>query len=129
VAQPVSSEKPAAAKPPATAPQSGDQRARRAATGGLRNEFNLKMTPLKKRLAQVEDDLAREEAELAAIELEFANPEVYGEGKAVVGRIDRHKALKDSIKRRTAEWENLAAEEERLKSELEAALARVEQAS
>jgi ATP-binding cassette subfamily F protein 3 len=126
IAQSASVEKAAAARPQTAAPQSGDQRARRAATGGLRNEFNLKMTPLKKRIAQIETDLANDEAELAIIEAEFANPEAYGESKTVVGRIDRHKALKDSIKRRTAEWETLAAEEEKLKNELEAALARLE---
>ncbi|MEL7562986.1 ribosomal protection-like ABC-F family protein [Dehalogenimonas sp. 4OHTPN] len=104
-------------KPPA------DQRARRAAAGGLRNEFNLKVGPIRKRLADIETEIARGESEAAAIESEFASPESYGDSRSVVSRIDRHRALKSELTRLTEEWETLSLEEERLRLELEAALA------
>ncbi|MGI2336468.1 MAG: ABC-F family ATP-binding cassette domain-containing protein [Dehalogenimonas sp.] len=106
---------------PASIRPSAGQRQR---TGALRNEFNRKMTPIKKQMERIEGVLAAEEAELAVIEDEFANPGGYEDSKKVVARIDRHKALKESIKRRTDEWEKLAGEEERLRNELEAALAK-----
>lgn len=106
---------------PAPIRPSAGQRQR---TGALRNEFNRKMTPIKKQMERIEAVLAAEEAELAVIEDEFANPGGYEDSKKVVARIDRHKALKESIKRRTDEWEKLASEEERLRNELEAALAK-----
>ena len=116
-------EKPAAAKSPVPMPPPVDQRQRRAAAGALRNEFNLKITPVKKRLAQAESELARDETELVAIEADFASPEAYDDSKAVVARIERHKALKDSVKRLTNEWEKLSTEEERLRAEFDTALA------
>ena len=117
----------AASVRPSVAMPPPDQRQRRAASGGLRNEFNQRSSPIKKRLAQVEGNLARDEAELASIEQEFANPEAYGDSQSVVARIDRHKALKDSIKKLTGEWEKLSVEEERLRADFEAALAQLEQ--
>ena len=64
---------------------------------------------------------------MASIEQEFANPDAYGDSQSVVARIDRHKALKDSIKKLTDEWEKLSVEEERLRADFEAALAQLEQ--
>jgi ATP-binding cassette subfamily F protein 3 len=95
----------------------------RQRTGALRNEFNRKITPIRKQLDRIEQDLAAEEADLAVIEAEFAGSDSYGDSKKVVARIERHKTLKESIKRRTEEWERLAAEEEQLRNKLEAALA------
>ncbi len=117
--------KAATVKPP-VAIQPPDQRQRRASSGGLRNEFNQKSSPLKKHLAQVETDLAHDEAELAAIEAQFANPNAYGDSQSVVARIDRHKQLKDNIKLLTDEWEKLSVEEERLRAGFEVALALLE---
>ncbi|MEN8614868.1 ABC-F family ATP-binding cassette domain-containing protein [Dehalogenimonas sp. THU2] len=116
----------AAAQKAAATLSSVDQRQRRAAAVNLRNESNRKISPLKKRIEQIEAALARDEAELAAIEVEFTSPDAYGDSQAVVARIDRHKTLKDTIKRLTGEWEKLAAEEEQLRAELENALARLE---
>ncbi|AKG54364.1 ATPase component of ABC transporter [Dehalogenimonas sp. WBC-2] len=113
----------------APSPSSVDQRQRRTTAGNLRNEFNRKISPLKKQLSQVENDLAREEAELVVIEAAFASPDAYDDSQAIVTRIERHKTLKESIKRRTSEWEKISLEEERLNTELEAQLAQQEQQS
>jgi ATP-binding cassette subfamily F protein 3 len=106
-----------------------DPRRRRAAAGEIRNEFNRKLTPIKNRITQIEQHLQGEEAELAAIEIEFAKPEAYGDSQAVVTRIDRHKSLKDSIRRQTQEWERLSLEEEQLRARLNTALASLDEAS
>ncbi|KTB47908.1 ABC-F family ATP-binding cassette domain-containing protein [Dehalogenimonas alkenigignens] len=100
-----------------------DQRARRAAVGGLRNEFNRKVSPIRKRLVDIEAEIARSESEAAVIEFGFASPESYEDSRSVVSRIDRHRALKSELARLTGEWETLSLEEERLRSELEATLA------
>ncbi len=117
----------ATAVKPSVAIQPPDQRQRRAASGGLRNEYNQKSSPIKKRLAQIESDLARDEAELVVIEKEFAKPEAYVDSRSVVARIDRHKELKDNIRRLTDDWESLSIEEERLRAGFDAALAQLEQ--
>ena len=119
---PRSSEKIGSVKTASPSP-SVDQRQRRAAAGNLRNEFNHRITPIKKKIAQVEAELARSETTLAAIEGEFASPDAYEDSRSVVARIEQHKALKESIKQLTGEWEKLATEEERLRGEFQASLA------
>ena len=84
-------------KPAASTSLPADQRQRRTAIGGLRNEFNRKITPLKKQLAQVEAHLTREEAELAAIETEFASPEAYEDSQSMVGRTPSIKRSRTAI--------------------------------
>jgi ATP-binding cassette, subfamily F, member 3 len=122
-AQSPPAEKPSAARTPTVPEPSVDPRQRRAAAGEIRNGFNRVLTPLKNRITQIEQELAQEEAELASIECEFAKPEAYGDSQAVVARIDRHKFLKESIRHKTSEWENLTTEEEQLKSKMTGELA------
>ncbi|XUW99589.1 MAG: ABC-F family ATP-binding cassette domain-containing protein [Dehalogenimonas sp.] len=100
-----------------------DPRRRRAAAGEIRNEFNRKLTPVRNRITQIEEELEQDESELAGIEMEFAKPEAYGNSQAVVARIERHKTLKANVQERTSEWENLIREEEQLRTSLNNALA------
>ncbi|ADJ25388.1 ABC transporter related protein [Dehalogenimonas lykanthroporepellens BL-DC-9] len=109
-----------------TSQSPADQKRKRAAAGAVRNEYNRRLTPLKKKLSNIEGRLAEAEAALTAVESEFADPEAYGDSETVVGRIDRHRELKDSVRALTDEWESLAEEEERLRSAMAAELSGLE---
>jgi ATP-binding cassette subfamily F protein 3 len=103
-------------------PARDQQRRRRVAEGNLRNEHNRRITPVKKRIAEIEKEVARQSARLKEVEALLADPEHYKEGPKVAGTSREYRTLQDSIKSLTGEWDRLTAEAERLTGEFEQAL-------
>ena len=108
---------------PAAAPGS---RQKRALSGELRSDYYEKSTPLKKHIEKIEAELSRIESEIKELEKRFARPEHYKDSQEVVASIDRHKELKAQADGLTENWEALSAEADRLHSEFETALSRLE---
>ena len=104
-------------------PRRQQKKQRKAAEGEIRNRYYKQSTPLRKRIKAIEPELNKLESELAEVEGGFADQEQYSSGDSVVKNIERHRALKESIQRLTAEWEQLSAETERLKREFDEATA------
>ena len=71
-----------------------------------------------RRIIENEARLVKLETELMEIESRFSSQELYGNSTHVVDSIERHRLLKDEIKRLTGEWEQLSLEAERIKKEL-----------
>jgi ATP-binding cassette subfamily F protein 3 len=113
-----------AKKEPAAAPGS---RQKRMLSGELRSEYYEKSTPLKKRIERMESELAQVEDEIKDLERRFTQPEHYKDSQEVVASIDRHKELKARAEELTESWTEVSSQAERLRTEFEAALARLEE--
>jgi len=59
---------------------------------------------------------------LAGIETLFADPEHYEDKQQIIKTQQEYRALKDSVKALTIEWERLAAEAERMTQEYREAM-------
>ncbi len=119
--------------PPKTAPVSvstagqavnrKEKKQRKAAEGEVRNRYYRRSAPLRKRIAVIEGELAQLEGELAEVEGGFGDREQYAESGSVVKNIERHRQLRESIRRLTTEWAQLSAEVDALKREFDDATA------
>jgi ATP-binding cassette subfamily F protein 3 len=96
------------------------QRERKMAEGNLRNKHSREITPVKKRIAEVETEVAKHTARLREIDALIADPEHYKDGRNVVETNKEYHALKKSVEALTGEWDKLTAEAERMKHEFEA---------
>lgn len=102
-------------------------RQKRMLSGELRSEYYEKSTPLKKRIEKTESELARVEDEIKDLEGRFTQPEHYKDSQEVVASIDRHRELKSRAEELTQNWSEMSSEAERLRTEFEAALARLDE--
>jgi ATP-binding cassette, subfamily F, member 3 len=107
------------------------QRLRRASEGELRNNYYRESTPLKKRVAEVETELARLESEFKELEQHFASPDFYQDSGQIAEAAKRYHELKQAIPSLAEEWEKLSldlqkkgVEFEEAKKALEAEFAR-----
>ena len=98
------------------------QRRRKIAEGHLRNTHYQAINPVRKRIAEIESEVAGKSKRLAEVEARLADPAHYKEGRKVAETNREYRALKDSIRSLTAEWDRLTAEGERLAREFQAAL-------
>ena len=96
-------------------------RDRKRIEGELRNEYYRKSTPVRKRIARIEAELAELETQFRQVEALLADPGHYDDSAQVVETIEKHRKLKESIDAMTAEWEQLSLEAEKLKQEFEEA--------
>jgi ATP-binding cassette subfamily F protein 3 len=101
-------------------------RQKRALSGELRSEYYEKSTPLKKRIDKIEAELSLAENEIKDLENRFARPEHYKDSKEVVASIERHRELKALAEELTRTWGALSSEAERLRTDFEVALGRIE---
>ena len=93
------------------------QRQRRKVEGDLRNRYYRKSAPLRKRIAEIEDELSRLEEQLKEIEQRFSDRENYGGSGQVVETISEHRQVKEAIDRLTTEWERLSTEAAQMSQE------------
>ena len=98
------------------------QRERKMAEGNLRNKHSREITPVKKRIAEVEADVAKGTARLREIEAMIADPEHYKDSRNVVETNKEYHALKKSLEALTGEWGELTVEAERMKHAFETEL-------
>jgi ATP-binding cassette, subfamily F, member 3 len=97
------------------------QRQRKAAEGELRNTYYRVSSPLKKRIVEIETELAKLEPEFKHLENYLATPEAYGNTAELRSFTTRHHELMRTIPRLTAEWEQLSLQAEQKKQEFEEA--------
>ncbi len=109
--------------PPPKAGLSGRERerARKRLEGELRNELYRKVSPLKRRIAEIEEELERLEHRRKEIEALLSDPEHYEDGPAVARTIEDYRQIKEMIPALIEEWEHLTVEVERIEREFEAA--------
>jgi ATP-binding cassette subfamily F protein 3 len=93
------------------------QRERKIIEGELRNQHFQKISPVKKRITEIEKQVARLTARLAEIEALFADPDHYKDGSKVAETNREYVVTKESIRSLTTEWDKLTAEAERIERE------------
>jgi len=93
------------------------QRRRKIAEGNLRNEHYRAITPVKNRIAEIEEKVNMLTARINEIEGLFADPEHYKDGYKVAETNREYVTAKEQIRKLTAEWDKLTAEAERLTQE------------
>jgi ATP-binding cassette, subfamily F, member 3 len=98
------------------------QRQRKTIEGNLRNQFYREVSPLNKRIAAVESEVAKATRRMAEIEAVFADPEHYKDTQQVVQIQKEYRTLKDAVKADTDTWETLTAETERMTQKFQAAV-------
>ncbi|MGD1118716.1 MAG: ribosomal protection-like ABC-F family protein [Dehalococcoidales bacterium] len=94
---------------------------RKIAEGNLRNDFYREITPVKSRIREIEEKVARLTARIAEIEGLFADPNHYKDGYKVAETNREYVTSKEQIRTLTVEWDKLTAEAERLTQEHEQA--------
>ena len=101
-------------------PAKNQLRQRKKIEGNLRNKHYQEITPVKKRIAEIENDVAKSGKRLAEIEALFAEPEYYKDNQKVIEIQREYRKLKESTKALTDEWDRLTAETERITQEFQA---------
>jgi len=93
----------------------GKNRQRKAFEGHLRNEHYRAMTPINKRIEEIEQESASAAERIKEIEAMIADPSHYKDSKNVVAVNREYLALRERVLELTAEWDDLTAEAERIK--------------
>jgi ATP-binding cassette subfamily F protein 3 len=110
-------------------PTGTQSRQRRALEGSLRNRHYREIQPVKKRMEEVETEVARITARIREIEAALADPEHYRDSERVVETNMEYRGLKESLKKLTNEWDGLVAESERLRKELKEAMKNISESA
>lgn len=98
---------------------------RKQIDGELRHDYYRGIAPVRKRIAEIEDKLAKTETELKEITQLFSDEAHYNDSKQVVEAIDRHGRLKKLVATLTDEWEKLSLEAEKMKREFKDAIGKI----
>ena len=98
------------------------RRQRKVAEGNLRNKHYREISPVKKRIAAIENEAPKSTKRLAEIEVLFADPEHYKDKRKVIEIQQEYQTLKESVKALTGEWERLTAEAEKMTQEFREAV-------
>jgi ATP-binding cassette, subfamily F, member 3 len=94
---------------------------RKIAEGNRRNEFYRQITPVKRSISEIEQEVARLTARIAEIEGLFADPNHYKDGYKVAETNREYVTSKEQIRSLTAQWDKLTAEAEKLVQDYEQA--------
>jgi ATP-binding cassette, subfamily F, member 3 len=97
------------------------QKQRKIAEGELRNNYYKESSPLKKRIVEIEIQMAKQEQEFRDLENYFAAPEGYGDSTEITAKTIRHHELKKTIAQLAEEWENKSLEAEQKRQAFEEA--------
>ncbi len=98
------------------------QRQRRIAEGNLRNKHYREISPIKKRIVAIENEVPKSTKRLTEIEALFADPKHYKDKRKVIEIQQEYQTLKKSVKALTGDWERLTAEAERITQEFREAV-------
>ncbi len=101
-------------------------RQRKIAEGNLRNEHYRNISPVKKRIAEIEEKVSALTARIDEIEGLFADPNHYKDGYKVAETNREYIDSKEQIRKLTAEWDKLTAEAEKLAQEYQEARDKLE---
>ncbi|MBN1177296.1 MAG: ABC-F family ATP-binding cassette domain-containing protein [Dehalococcoidales bacterium] len=102
------------------------QRRRKTIKGEIRNRHYREITPLKKRVTEIEKETSSITGRLAQIEAMLADPEHYKNSRKVVETNKEYQELKDTLKAITGEWDTLTAEVEKMTRTLQEELDNIE---
>jgi ATP-binding cassette subfamily F protein 3 len=97
------------------------QRQRKIAEGNLRNDHFRAISPVKKRITEIEGKVAELTARIDEIEGLFANPDHYRDGFKVAETNREYVDSKEQIRKLTAEWDKLILDAEKLEQDYEEA--------
>jgi ATP-binding cassette, subfamily F, member 3 len=97
------------------------QRQRKIAEGNLRNDHFRAISPVKKRITEIEGKVAQLTARIDEIEGLFASPDHYRDGFKVAETNREYVASKEQIRKLTAEWDRLILDAEKLEQDYEEA--------
>ena len=97
------------------------QRQRKIAEGNLRNEHYRAISPVRKRINEIEQKVDILTTRIGQIEGLFADPNHYKDGFKVAETNKEYVVSKEQIRKLTAEWDKLIAEQERIEKEYEEA--------
>ena len=109
---------PRGAAPAAAAKSRDDDRARKRREAEARQKRSVKLGPLEKTVAQLEDRIGQLEAEQKARAAELADPSVYDEAARRNRLLSEYQAASDKLEELTARWEAAMAALEAAKAEL-----------
>jgi len=104
-------------RPPSTV----KNRQRKALKGHLRNEHYRAMSPVNKRIAEIEQEVTLATERIKEIEAMIADPSHYKDSQNVVAVNREYLTLRERVAELTAEWDDLTAEAERIKLEYQRA--------
>jgi ATP-binding cassette subfamily F protein 3 len=99
-----------------------NRRRQKALEGNLRNEYYREITPVKKRIATIENEISNLGWRLREVEIALADPEYYKDGQKVIETNQEYRALRTRIANLTTEWEGMTIKAEQLTLRLEQAL-------
>jgi len=99
-----------------------NKRQRKALEGELRNEHHRAMSPVNRRIEEVEHEVEATAVRIREVEALIADPSHYEDSQNVVAVNREYAILRDRMAALTAEWDGLTAEAERLKLEYSRAL-------
>jgi len=98
------------------------QRKRKIAEGNLRNKHYREISPIKKRIAAIENEVLKSTKRLTEIEVLFADPEHYKDKRKVIKIQQEYQTLKKSVEVLNGDWEELTVEAERITQEFREAV-------
>jgi len=98
------------------------QRQRKVIEGNLRNRHYREISPVRKRIADIEIEVSKNTERLNEVEALLADPAHYKEGRKVVETNMEYSALKDSLKSLTDEWDRLTVEVEKMERDFRDAM-------
>lgn len=107
---------------PAGSAAKNRQRQRKVIEGNLRNKHYREISPVKKRIADIEKEVTVNTARLKEVEALLADPAHYKEGRKVVKTNMEYSALKVSLKSLTDEWDRLTVEAEKIERDFREAM-------
>jgi ATP-binding cassette subfamily F protein 3 len=104
--------------PAAASKSRDDDKARKRREAEARQRRSVKLGPLEKTVAQLEERISVLEAEQKARSAELADPAVYDEAPRRNKLLSEYQAASDKLEELTARWESAMAELEAAKAEL-----------
>ncbi len=107
-------------------PLKSRQRQRKIIEGELRNRHYQEISPVKKRISEIEKEVAALSRRVSEIETLFTDPQYYKNGARVVETNGEYRTLKKSVLSLTEEWENLTASAEKMVREFETAMSSID---
>ena len=93
------------------------KRQRKVLEAQLRNEHYRAITPVRTRIAEIEQEMAANTARIEEIEALIADPSHYEDSRNVVAVNREYATLKENVARLTTEWEGLVSEAERIEAD------------
>jgi len=91
-------------------PTAVKKRQRKALEGQLRNEYYRAISPVRERIAEIEQEMDANKGQIAEIESRMTDPSHYQDSENVVDANREYIKLRERVARLTAEWECLVDE-------------------